>query len=130
MIRQALEWSGRRGSLLLAVGIFAGLLTPPLAAALRDVVTPVVFLLMTLVLLRVDPAQVLGYLRRPVLVAALLGWLLLVCPVLAWAVARLTGLDGPLGAALVIMATGCAATSSPPSRGWWGWTGKCRSSSR
>lgn len=113
LIRGALEWSGRRGSLLLAVGIFAGLLTPPLAAALRDVVTPVVFLLMTLVLLRVDPTQVLGYLRRPVLVAALLGWLLLACPVLAWTVARLTGLDGPLGAALVIMATGCAATSSP-----------------
>jgi len=73
----------------------------------------VVALLMTLVLLRVDPAQVVAYLRRPVLVAALLAWLMLACPVLAHAAARLAGLDGPLGAALVIMATGCAATSSP-----------------
>ena len=112
-IRHALEWSARHGGALLAVGIFAGLLTPPLAAALRDVVTPVVAGLMTLVLLRVDPAQVLGYLRRPVLVAALLAWLLLACPLLAFAVVRVTGLEGPLGAALVIMATGCAATSSP-----------------
>ncbi|MFC0384789.1 hypothetical protein [Muricoccus vinaceus] len=118
-LRLALEWSARHGGALLAVGIFAGLLSPPVSAALRDVVTPVVASLMTLVLLRVDPAQVLAYLRRPLLVAALLAWILLACPVLAFAVARLaglagaTGLDGPLGAALVIMATGCAATSSP-----------------
>ncbi|MFH5924668.1 hypothetical protein [Roseomonas xinghualingensis] len=112
-LRLALEWSARNGGALLAVGIFAGLLTPPIAAALRDVVTPVVACLMTLVLLRVDPAQVVSYLRRPVLVAALLAWVLLACPLLAFAMARLTGLDGALGAALVIMATGCAATSSP-----------------
>lgn len=112
-LRHALEWSARRGGALLAVGIFVGLFTPPLAAALRDVVTPVVATLMTLVLLRVDPAQLLATLRRPLLVSALLAWLLLACPLLAWAVARAAGLDGPLGAALVIMATGCAATSSP-----------------
>ncbi|HEY8612050.1 MAG TPA: hypothetical protein VIL69_12245, partial [Roseomonas sp.] len=112
-LRLALEWSARNGGVLLALGIFAGLLTPPVAAALRDVVTPVVAGLMTLVLLRVDPAQVVSYLRRPVLVAGLLGWVLLACPLLAFAAVRLTGLDEALGAALVIMATGCAATSSP-----------------
>lgn len=68
---------------------------------------------MTLVLLRVDLAQVVAYLRRPVLVAALTAWLLLAMPVMAYAVALAAGLDGPLGAALVISATGCAATSSP-----------------
>ncbi|MEO3472622.1 hypothetical protein AAFN86_12195 [Roseomonas sp. CAU 1739] len=108
-----LEWSARRGGALLAVGIFAGLFIPPLAAAFRDVVTITVAGLMTLVLLRVDPAQVVAYLRRPVLVAALTFWLLLAMPVLTYAVAMAAGLDGPLGAALVISATGCAATSSP-----------------
>ena len=112
-LRRLLEWSARRGAALLAAGIFVGLLVPPLAAAMRGVVTPVVFLLMTLVLLRVDPAQVLGYLRRPVLVALLLLWLLAICPVLAWAACAVLGFEGPLAAALVIMATGCAATSSP-----------------
>ncbi|MCR0984395.1 hypothetical protein [Roseomonas populi] len=113
-LRLALEWSARNGGSLLAVGIFVALFTPEAAtSALRGLVTPVVASLMTLVLLRVDPGQVLAYLRRPLLVAALLAWLLLACPVLAFAVAWLTGLDGPLGAALVIMATGCAATSSP-----------------
>ncbi|WP_431284231.1 bile acid:sodium symporter family protein [Humitalea sp. 24SJ18S-53] len=108
-----LGWSARSGGLLLGVGIFVGLLVPPLAAVFRDVVTVTVATLMTLVLLRVDPVQVLGYLRRPMLVVALCGFLLLVSPVIAFGVAWATGLDGPLGAALVIMAAGCAATSSP-----------------
>ena len=108
-----LEWSARQGGALLATGIFAGLLIPPLAALFRDVVTITVAGLMTLVLLRVDPAQVLAYLRRPVLVAALTFWLLLAMPVLTYGVAMAAGMDGPLGAALVISATGCAATSSP-----------------
>ncbi|MBR0652845.1 hypothetical protein GXW78_24525 [Roseomonas terrae] len=99
--------------MLLAVGIFAGLFIPPLAAMFRDVVTITVAGLMTLVLLRVDLAQVVGYLRRPVLVGALTVWLLLIMPVLTYGVAMAAGLDGPLGAALVISATGCAATSSP-----------------
>jgi BASS family bile acid:Na+ symporter len=68
---------------------------------------------MTLVMLRIDLGQVLGYLRRPLLVAALIAWILLACPLIAFALTRMVGLDGPLGAALVIMATGCAATSSP-----------------
>lgn len=108
-----LEWSARQGGGLLAVGIFAGLFIPPLAALFRDVVTITVAGLMTLVLLRVDLAQVLGYLRRPALVGALTVWLMLVMPVIAYGAAMAAGLDGPLGAALVISATGCAATSSP-----------------
>ncbi len=112
-LKRLLEWAARRGAALLALGIFAGLFAPPLAAAFRGVITPTVVVLMTLVLLRVELAQVLAHLRRPLLVAALLVWLLALCPLLAWALVRLAGLDGPLGAALVIMATGCAATSSP-----------------
>ncbi len=108
-----LEWSARQGGALLAVGIFAGLFIPPLAALFRDVVTITVAGLMTLVLLRVDLAQVLGYLRRPALVGALTVWLMLAMPVIAYGMAMAAGLDGPLGAALVISATGCAATSSP-----------------
>lgn len=114
MLRRLLEWPARRGGTLLAACVFVGVAVPPLASALRETLTVTVAGLMTLVLLRVDPAQVLGYLRRPLLVAALLAWLLLASPLLVFGLVWLTGLDGaPLGAALVIMATGCAATSSP-----------------
>ena len=93
--------------------MFAGVLFPPLAAATSGVVTPVVACLMTLVLLRVDFGQVAAYLRRPLLVASLLVWVLFACPLIVFAIVIATGLDGPLGAAVVIMATGCAATSAP-----------------
>lgn len=112
-LRAFLEWSARHGGALLAGCIFVGVAAPPLAALLRETLTVTVAGLMTLVLLRIDLAQVLSYLRRPLMVAALLAWLLLVCPLLTYALVRAAGLDGPLGAALVIMATGCAATSSP-----------------
>lgn len=112
-LRLLLEWSARRGAALLAVSILLGLGLPPLAALFREAITPVVACLMTLVLLRVEMGQVLAFLRRPAQVLALTLWLLLACPLLAWAVAGAAGLDGPFGAALVIMATGCVATSSP-----------------
>ncbi len=108
-----LAWSGRHGSALLAASIFVGLAVQPLAALLRDVVTITVAGLMTLVLLRTDPAQVLAFLRRPALIAAICLWLLVATPLLAAGIAWATGLDGALGAAFVIMAAGCAATSSP-----------------
>lgn len=113
LITALLEWAARHGGKLLAGCIFVGLALPPLAALLRETLTITVAGLMTLVLLRVDLVQVLSYLRRPLLVAALLGWLMLACPLIAYGLTRLFGLDGALGAALVIMATGCAATSSP-----------------
>lgn len=103
----------RRGGVLLAGCIFVGIALPPLAAVLRDTLTITVAGLMTLVMLRIDLKQVLAYLRRPLLVAALLAWLLIACPLIVYAIVRAVGLDGPLGAAVVIMATGCAATSSP-----------------
>jgi BASS family bile acid:Na+ symporter len=108
-----LEWMARRGGVLLAGCVFVGVAVPPLAALLRDTLTITVAGLMTLVLLRIDLVQVLSYLKRPLLVGALLAWLLIACPLIVYALVRAAGLDGPLGAALVIMATGCAATSSP-----------------
>ncbi len=108
-----LALSARRGSVLLAVGIFGGVLSPGLAAACKGVVTPVVLAMMTLVLLRVDLAGTLAHLRRPVQVAAIVAFLMLACPVLAWAVVRPLGMDPGITAGVVIFATGCAATSSP-----------------
>ncbi len=112
-MRRFLEWSALRGAALLAGAIFAGLFLPPLAAVARGVITPIVFLLMVLVLLRVDLGQVVAYLRRPALVAALLAWLLVASPLIIWAVLQTLGITHPFAAGLVIVATGCAATSSP-----------------
>jgi BASS family bile acid:Na+ symporter len=120
MIGRFLEFFARRGAVLLAISIFVGLFVPPLARAMRFIVTPTVVGLMTLVLLRVDFAAVFAYLRRPALVLWLLAWLMLGAPLVAFGGVWLTeqaGLSGPssgtLGAAFVIVATGCATTSAP-----------------
>jgi BASS family bile acid:Na+ symporter len=113
MLRRALEFCAHRGALLLALSIFVGLFVPPVARTFRFIITPTVVGLMTLVLLRVDFRAVFAYLRRPVLVLWLIAWLMLICPVLVWALVRLAGSGGPLATAVVIMATGCAATSAP-----------------
>lgn len=113
LLRNGLSRAARHGTTLLALSIFGGLACAPLAAALQPCVTPAVAVLMTLVLLRIDPAQVLAWLRRPGLVALLSAWLLLACPLLAWGATRAIGMDGPLGAGTVLMAAAAGATTAP-----------------
>jgi BASS family bile acid:Na+ symporter len=95
------------------VGVFGGVAIPPLAAALNGVVAPVVVLLMTLVLLRVDIGAAFALLRRPGQLIAVVAFMLVACPVVAAAVARVADLESGIAAGVVIFATGCAATSSP-----------------
>jgi len=99
--RRFLAWSARTASVLLAVGIFGGVVSPGLAKAFSGFVTPNVLAMMTLVLL-----------RRPFRVVAIVAFQLVACPVLVWAIAKPLDLDGGITAGIVIFATGCAATSS------------------
>ena len=109
---RGLAWSGRRGSILLAVGIFGGILSPGLASAFKGFVTPNVLLMTTLVLLRVDVARTLGHLRRPARLAIIVALQMLVCPIIAWLAVAPLPLDPGIKAGVVIFATGCAATSA------------------
>lgn len=108
-----LEWFARHGGALLAISIFVGVAIAPLSSALRPLLTPAVALMMTLVLLRIDLVQVMAWLRRPAVVLFLCAWLLIVSPLVTYAVTRVAGLDGPLGAAVVLMAASCAVTTAP-----------------
>jgi bile acid:Na+ symporter, BASS family len=105
--------SAERGPLLLAVGVFGGLVVPPLAHALHWFIPPNVIALMTLVLLRVDVAAAFAHLRRPLRLGAITAFQLLACPVLAWGAIRLLPVEPGIAAGVVIFATGCAATSGP-----------------
>lgn len=108
-----LGWASRHGGTLLALAILGGVALAPVAAALREVVSPIVALLMTLVLLRIDPALLARHLRRPGMVALLTAWVLLACPLLAWGAMRAVGMDGPLGAGVVLAAAAASATTAP-----------------
>ena len=108
-----LEWSARHGGVLLAIAILAPVAYGPLASVMRPIVTPSVAFLMTLVLLRIDPAQVMAWLRRPGVVALISAWMLLVSPLIVFAATRAVGLDGSLGAGVALVAASCAVSSAP-----------------
>ena len=112
ILLRGLAWSARRGSILLAVAIFGGVLLPPLAAAFKIFITPIVLLMTALVLLRVDLAATLKHLRAPARLAAIVLVQMIACPLLAWAVVAPLKLDPGVAAGVVIFATGCAAMSS------------------
>lgn len=113
MLGGALSFLGRRAPLVLALGVFLGLAAPDLARVVRPALPYTVLVLVFLPMLRVDLAGVAGHARRPVLIGAVLVWLLVASPVIAWWVAGQLGVGAGLAAALVLMAAAPPITSSP-----------------
>ncbi len=110
-VMRPLAWSARHGSMLLAVGIFGGMLVPALARAFSWFITPNVVALVTVVLLRVDIAAAFGHLRRPLRVGLIVAVLLVASPLVAAVVVSLLPIEPGIAAGVVIMATGATATS-------------------
>jgi BASS family bile acid:Na+ symporter len=99
-----LAWLARHGTRCLAAGVLVGLAVPPLADFARPALAPAIVVNMTIALLRLDPQAVIGYLRRPGLLALFTGFALLVEPVLVLLAARRLGLPPGLVDGLVLMA--------------------------
>lgn len=85
-----------------------GLALPELARLSRPLLGPTLLLTITIALVRIDWSLMAGYARRPVMVAGVLAWLMLACPLLAWVALAPLGLPLPLYQAMVL-----AAASSP-----------------
>ena len=77
----------------MAVVILIGIALPPLGEVLRPYVAAAVLALLTIAFLRVDPAALLGHLRRPWLAILATAWTSLAIPALAGAVASLCGAE-------------------------------------
>ncbi len=103
-VKAALGWLGRNAAALLAGGVFAGLIAPPLAALLRPLLVPVIVLILAVTLVRLDWGAMAGYARRPGLVALGVIWLMVVSPTVVWAVAVVFAPPPALLAALTLTA--------------------------
>ena len=103
-----LSWFGKRGTECLAAGVFLGLAVPDLATVARPLLVPAIAAMLTLSLLRLDPAGVVGALRRPQLVVPAIGFVLLVSPLLGFAAASALDLAPGIAVALVVW------SASPP----------------
>jgi bile acid:Na+ symporter, BASS family len=101
---RALAWLGRHGSGVIALGVVLGLLLPPLASLLRPLLIPAIVGPFLVALIRLDGQRLMGYLGRPVLLAAALFWLLALSPLLVHAAAVALGAPPALHGGLVLMA--------------------------
>ena len=80
MITRLLASLGRRAPLILASGIFIGLALPDLAAFVRPLLTPSVFCMLVITMLRIDWPTVGLHMRSPARLTLSLGWVMILCP--------------------------------------------------
>lgn len=113
MIRRILEAGLHHGDVLLAASLVVGIALPGLAALARPAITLVVVALMAMVLLRIDFRAIAAFVRSPVLMGWMAAWLLVAAPLLTYVLTRVFAISGSDQAGLVVLATGCAATSAP-----------------
>jgi BASS family bile acid:Na+ symporter len=113
LIQPALAFFGRRSMPLLAAGILIGLAVPPLAALMRPLTGPLLFLLTAATLLKIEPRAVLGELRRPGRLAAVLVWTMALEPVLMALVLSLLPLPPGLVEAVVLWSAASPLISAP-----------------
>lgn len=103
-----LSWFGKRATGCLPAGVVLGLALPELAASAKPLLVPAIALMLTLSLLRLDPAEVGRSLRRPRLLLPAVGFVLLASPLLGFAAARILDLSPGIAVALVVW------SASPP----------------
>jgi len=108
MISRFLAFFDRHGTMLLASGLFIGLILQPLAHAIWPLLPTLVFLLTAATMLRIDWPQVIAHARRPLRIIALVLWSLAVSPVAMAAVVQILGVSTGLAQALVLW------SASPP----------------
>lgn len=112
----ALAWLGRQGTRALAAMVFIGIALPPLGAALKPYVAEAVFFLLLLAFLRVEPAALRAHVARPLMLAAVAGWTMVVLPALlcgGYALLGLGGIAPDLMLALILQAVASPLMSSP-----------------
>lgn len=98
----------------MVAGVVIGLLAPGLAAYVRPFLTPAVWGLLFVSLLRVDWLDLKAQLKRPVLACGLVFWMLVVTPVLMAALLHFTDFRPGLEAAMVLAAASSSLFSTMP----------------
>lgn len=112
MPSRALPALARIATPALAIGIFAGLLAPPLASMLQPLLLPSIIAMLTLALVRLDWRATAAQARRPGIVGLAVGWQLLLSPILAYAIGAAVGLPAGLLVALTLNAAASPIMSS------------------
>ena len=107
--------AGRHATAVMAAGVMLGLAVPPLATLARPLLVPTLLIPLALALMRLDWSAAGAWRRRPGVIAALVGFVLVVSPIVVWAITRALvplGFPVPLAQALVLMAASSPIVSN------------------
>ena len=103
-INRILVFIGRNAMVAMVIGVFIGLLTPPLATLMRPLLAPSVWLLLVISLLRVNTREGLAHLSKPRRLVLLLFSFLVILPIGMQGLLSLTPLPSGLIGAMVLTA--------------------------
>ncbi len=104
MLTGLLGFVGKHATRFMFGGVLVGLALPWLADLVRPLFVPLLLIPLTIALMRLDWQAFKAYGRRPLLILAILVFLLLLCPVLMLGALKPLGLPVALTAAIVLMA--------------------------
>ena len=113
MLTQLFYFLARHARALLAIGVFIGIVAPPLASSLKPLVTPAVIGTLTAALLRLDWQKILNQARQPSLILRISFLQLILAPLLVWLVAALIGLPSTLCLIIILQAAAPPIGSAP-----------------
>ncbi len=110
-----LPWLGAHGTRILPISLFVGLAWADLAALLRPALTPMVFIMLTMLIVRVDLQKARQHASRPALPLLGLIWAIVAMPLLFGLGISLAGsmLSAGLALALVFWASAPPLFSTP-----------------
>ncbi len=111
-MRAGLAWLGRHGTVIIALGVFVGLLVPPLAALLRPLLVPAFVVPFLTALVRLDWMTLGRHTRRPATALLALLWVLVLSPLPVHTVALAAGVPEAIANGLVLMALAPPITAS------------------
>ena len=104
MILRGLELVAQRTTWVLAAGVFAGIAWQPLAGIFAPWLEAFIVMNLSLSMMRIEPAALRDYLRRPVLIATIFVFSMGIAPLVLWGFTSAAGIDGPVGAGIVFHA--------------------------
>jgi len=113
MLSLSLKFLAGHATKFLAFGVLTGLFLPPLADFLRPALASTIFFSLVLSLLRLDFDDVLGQLRRPLLLVLFTGFGLFLSPVIMSLVVEAIHLPTGLAIGLVLMAASAPIMTAP-----------------
>ncbi|NQV99664.1 MAG: hypothetical protein HQ483_08190 [Rhodospirillales bacterium] len=113
MIIRGLDFLGRYATGLMATSVFVALVLPGLAHFLSPLLTPSIWGLLFLAMVRLDWVSVRQSLRRGRVGAVALIWMLVASPLLMWLFVSHVNLAPGIAAAMLLMAASAPLNSTP-----------------